>query len=143
MTGLSFFDCLVISSQIDNAKINVIAYIIKRKMNEFSYRLKIIMGGLSVRKFAERLEMSPTTVQEYIKGRTPPADFVVRVCERFGVDSWWLLTGDGKEPVPSISPRAAALVGNFEAMSEEDKRAFEHLVFAVAQSGKKVKKKAG
>lgn len=112
-------------------------------MHDFSYRLKIVMGDLSVRKFAERLEMSPTTVQEYIKGRNPPADFVVRVCEQFGVDSWWLLTGAGKPPEKPISSRAAALAENFEALGEEDKKAFERLVFTVAESGKRVKKKAG
>ncbi len=65
-------------------------------MDVIADRLKFIMGDLSVRKFAERLGMSPTTVQEYLKGRTPPADFIVRVCERFDLDSWWFLTGNKK-----------------------------------------------
>lgn len=55
------------------------------------------MGDLSVRKFAETLGCPPTTVQQYLKGRIPPADFIVLVCERFKVDSWWLLTGEEKK----------------------------------------------
>lgn len=65
-------------------------------MHDISYRLKILMDDLSVRKFAERLGMAPTTLQEYLKGRMPPADFVVRVCERLEINPWWLLTGNGE-----------------------------------------------
>lgn len=111
-------------------------------MTEISYRLKIIMGELSVRKFAAELGLSPTTVQEYLKGRTPPADFIVRVCERFRVDSWWLMTGveKGEPPaVPPISARTAAMVANFEALDEEDKRSVEKIAAALAESGKKVR----
>ena len=64
-------------------------------MNLIADRLKFVMGSHSVRKFAECLNMSPTTVHEYLKGRVPPADFIVRVCDRFGVDPRWLLTGEG------------------------------------------------
>lgn len=53
------------------------------------------MGDLSVRMFADRLSMPPTTVQEYLKGRMPPADFIVRVCDRFNIETKWLLTGEG------------------------------------------------
>lgn len=112
-------------------------------MNEFANRLKNIMGELSVRKFAAELGMSPTTVQEYLKGRVPPADFIVRVCERFNVDSWWLLTGEGVAPELTINPRTAALAANFEALGDEDKRALERIVLTLAQSQQKVKKKAG
>ncbi len=66
-------------------------------MNDISYRIKKIMGDLSVRKFAQEIRMSPTTVQEYVKGRMPSAEFVVRVCERYHLNSWWLLTGEGEE----------------------------------------------
>lgn len=73
-------------------------------MHDISYRLKLIMGDLSVRKFAERLEMPATTIQEYLKGRMPPADFIVRVCERFHVDCWQLLTGKEKTVAADPSP---------------------------------------
>lgn len=40
--------------------------------------------------------MAPTTLQEYLKGRMPPADFIVRVCERLDINPWWLLAGKGE-----------------------------------------------
>jgi transcriptional regulator with XRE-family HTH domain len=66
------------------------------------------MDTLSVRKFAERLDMAPTTLQEYLKGRMPPADFIVRVCERLEINPWWLLAGNGEmkstQPVVTADP---------------------------------------
>ena len=59
-------------------------------------RLKEIMSDMSVRDFAGKLGKSPSTLQEYLKGRIPPADFIVCVCEQFSVDAWWLLTGNGE-----------------------------------------------
>lgn len=53
------------------------------------------MGDMSGRSFAARLGKSPTTVNQYLNGRTPPSDFIVAVCETFKVGAWWLLTGDG------------------------------------------------
>jgi len=64
-------------------------------MYNFEARLNIIMGDMSGREFAARLGKGTTTVHQYLKGRTPPADFIVLVCERFGVEPRWLLTGEG------------------------------------------------
>lgn len=58
---------------------------------------------MSGRKFAAKLGKSPTTVNEYLHGRTPPADFIERVCERFKVDANWLLTGEEKEKPAVVS----------------------------------------
>ena len=51
---------------------------------------------MSGRKFAVALGMSPTTVNQYLNGRMPPADFIALVCGRFGVNATWLLTGEGE-----------------------------------------------
>ncbi len=64
-------------------------------MNSIEDRLKIVMDGMSGRKFAIALGMSPTTVNQYLNGRMPPADFIALVCGRFSVDATWLLTGEG------------------------------------------------
>jgi transcriptional regulator with XRE-family HTH domain len=58
-------------------------------------RLKKIMEGSSGREFANSLGKSPSTVDQYLKGRIPPADFIVLVCERHQVEPKWLLTGEG------------------------------------------------
>jgi transcriptional regulator with XRE-family HTH domain len=85
-----------LGSKTDNAKISPIEDICKVKMSTIEDRLKIIMGDLSGRKFAAELGVSSTTVNQYLNGRTPPAEFIVLVCEHYKVDSWWLLTGTGE-----------------------------------------------
>lgn len=55
------------------------------------------MGPMTVRAFAERLGKSPSTLQEYLKGRVPPADFAALVCDCFNVSVEWFLFGRGKK----------------------------------------------
>lgn len=98
------------------------------------------MQDLSVRKFADRLGVPQTTVQQYLKGRMPPADFIVLVCERFAIDPWWLLTGNSKVPERSITSRVVALADNCEALSEEDVGFVERIVSTLVQSQVIVKK---
>lgn len=112
-------------------------------MHDISDRLKILGESLSVRKFAERLDIAPTTLQEYLKGRMPPADFIVRVCERIpGIDPWWLMTGQGKAPEKRPDPRSAAVAANFEALNEDDKKAVEQIAATLAECQKITKKAA-
>lgn len=63
--------------------------------NAFADKLKEIMGEMTVRAFADRLGKSPSTLQEYLKGRVPPADFVALVCDCFNVSADWFLFGKG------------------------------------------------
>lgn len=109
-------------------------------MNVIANRLKIVMGELTVRKFAERLSMSPTTVQEYLKGRTPPADFIVRVCDQFDVDSWWLLTGRNIEAPSSVTASNRKQISKIPAIQESlstyDKELYNEVgVYALAGAG--------
>ena len=60
-------------------------------------RLKLLQGDLSVREFADRLSISSSTLWQYLRGRTPPAEIIVRVCERYDVTAWWFLTGNGEK----------------------------------------------
>ncbi len=76
----------------------------------FADRLKklIEVTGYSMRQFAKELGISPSTFHEYIKGRTPPADLLVRICERFNVSESWLLTGEGPMFRQEVKPRSNA-----------------------------------
>lgn len=126
--GLSLFlGCLKLICKTDSDKVTSFEHGFKKKMHLIENRLKKVMGDLSVRKFAEVLGCPPTTVQQYLKGRTPPADFVVLVCERFKVDSWWLLTGEGfvsEEPLEynCKDPVTERIDLMLEEMDEEGKR---------------------
>jgi transcriptional regulator with XRE-family HTH domain len=99
--------------------------------------------GLSQQALATVLNTSSGYISEIEQGKTVPGgNFLVSLNREFHVDINWLLSCEEKESTPPISPRAVALVDNFEAMSEKDKCAFEHLVSTVAKSGKKVTRKA-
>lgn len=99
--------------------------------------------GLTLKELAELIPSSPGFISEVENGlKTPGGDFILSLKRIFDVDLNWLLTGE-EGLAPPISTRAAALVDNFEALSEEDKRAIERTTFALAECGEKVKKKAG
>lgn len=60
---------------------------------------EILKDYSSARKMAEALNTSPTTLNEYLKGRIPPSDFVVRICEQLNISFEWILTGKGGKQV--------------------------------------------
>lgn len=53
--------------------------------------------------FAKELGLSPSTYDYYERSRVPPADILVKIAERTGVDLYWLLTGQVKA---GLSPGA-------------------------------------
>lgn len=61
----------------------------------FADRMKTIIGDRSQREFAKSLNISPSTLWEYLKGRIPPADLIARICEQYGVSEAWILSGEG------------------------------------------------
>ena len=66
------------------------------KANVFSDRLKIVQGQRSQREFAKALNISPSTLWEYMQGRIPPVDVIARICECEGLSEKWLLSGKGE-----------------------------------------------
>ena len=59
-------------------------------------RLREIVGNTPLDQLAELSDVHPETVRRYLNGKsTPSVLFVIAVCERFNVNSQWLLTGDG------------------------------------------------
>ncbi|MDA8388443.1 MAG: helix-turn-helix domain-containing protein [Nitrospiraceae bacterium] len=69
-----------------------------------THRLKQIIGDRSQREFAKSLGISPSTLWEYLKGRTPPADFIARVCERENVSLKWLMRGEDPLRAEGVTP---------------------------------------
>lgn len=101
-------------------------------------------GNHSQEELALAVGVTNVTISRYEKGhRTPDAEFLNRLVELYGCDPGWLLTGKGNEPKKTtISPRAAALLDNYEALNEEDKRAFERMALTLAEC-QKITRKAG
>jgi len=59
-------------------------------------RIKMIRGSLTQKRFAEKIGVHIGTVQLYETGNIPKGDVLQRICENFGVNINWLLTGKGK-----------------------------------------------
>lgn len=72
--------------------------------------------------FAKSLGISPSTYSYYEAGRVPPAEVLVRIADRSGVDLRWLLTGQASSPaVPSDHPavrRIARLLADHPRTAE-------------------------
>jgi transcriptional regulator with XRE-family HTH domain len=88
--------------------------------------------GLNQPEFGAIAGVSKTTQFNYEKGdRSPDAEYLAAIAG-VGVDVMYVLTGTRSIPhAESLSPRAAALLNNFEHMADEDKRAIERLADAV------------
>lgn len=66
-------------------------------------RLRIAVGSdQSFRQIAERVGMHPETVRRYMHGSSIPAEFVVRICQEYGVSANWLLLGAGPRSIQPV-----------------------------------------
>ena len=63
--------------------------------DQFIGRVKELIGDLSVRKFAHRAELNPSTLQATLEGRRPQMDTLVAIARAGGVTLDWLATGEG------------------------------------------------
>ncbi len=93
-------------------------------------RLKTVMAGIPQRKFAKQLEISPSTLWEYSRGRIPPADFIAKVCERFQISERWFLTGKGemRRPPDELDSTTHQILTLLQSMDAKDKRYILQLV---------------
>lgn len=76
------------------------------------------------------------------KGVAAPNAVALGLWAGIGLDVLYVVTGQragGTSAVPA-TPRQAALLDNFEHLSEDDKRALERTASALAQSARPVKK---
>ena len=76
----------------------------KQTNESISSRLKALIDlhtGGNLKKFAELSGINPVTLLNYSKGRMPKADALANICEFFGVNINWLLTGKGRRHIQS------------------------------------------
>lgn len=107
-------------------------------------------AGLSQVDFAESIDVTQGFLSGLEKGRyQPTADTLICITNIYKIDATWLLTGEEKTivaeespPYRKVDPRIAAMTANFEALSEDDKKAIEQIAATLAQS-QKINKKAG
>lgn len=98
--------------------------------------------GYTQPAFAEAASAKKRTLIDWEKGVSSPTAVQLSALSEIGVDVMYVVTGLRTMPVqqPALSRREAALVDNFEHLSEEDKRALERTASALAQSSGMTKK---
>lgn len=69
----------------------------RRRLNvEMGERLRSIIHKQTVRAVSAEMGFHPQSVRRWLQGdSSPPAAFLIAVCERFGVSADWLLLGIG------------------------------------------------
>lgn len=60
-------------------------------------------GARGKAEFAQRLGIEPNELARYERGKIPPGELLVRICEETGEDLQWLLTGVGSRGTVVIS----------------------------------------
>lgn len=96
--------------------------------------------GLNQDEFGVIAGVSKTAQFNYEKGdRSPDAAYLAAIAAA-GVDVMYIITGARSVPAAeSLSPRAAALLDNYEHAAEEDKKALERLASAIQKPVKNSK----
>lgn len=67
---------------------------------DIQHRLQMIVDAVeagNITKFAKNCGINPSTMHNYIQGRSPSVDVIIRICGAYGVNHKWLLTGDGPQ----------------------------------------------
>jgi len=108
--------------------------------------IKII--GINRAELSRRSGVPEGQLSKIVNGHTksPRGETLSKIAKALEVQEGWLITGEGereissKQEPTSLHPRAAALLDNWEHLSEEDKAALERMAFALAQSDKKINK---
>lgn len=79
-------------------------------------RMHQIIDAMTVRQVATAVDMSVSTVGNYLAGRAPSVQFIERFCVAFGVSSDWLLFGRGTAPMSDQEANARTLPGRLHAL---------------------------
>ncbi|MCQ2507278.1 MAG: helix-turn-helix domain-containing protein [Dorea sp.] len=77
---------------------------------------------VSMAKFAEVLQVSPATINQWEKGkREIPKPMITLICQKYDINETWLLTGEGEmhEP-PSRQQEIAQLVAKLAKLNMDD-----------------------
>jgi phage repressor protein C with HTH and peptisase S24 domain/DNA-binding XRE family transcriptional regulator len=64
--------------------------------------------GWSKSQFARALGISPSTYSYYERGRVPPIDVLLKICEVGDCDLYWLVTGRSREGGEKLAPGPAS-----------------------------------
>ncbi|MBX3588774.1 MAG: helix-turn-helix transcriptional regulator [Ramlibacter sp.] len=99
----------------------------------FEARLRAVIGDSTIDEFAAVLGETPQRVKDVLRGKQkPPADLLIKLQMKCGVDlNWLLVDGDAPMPMQQLSAREAALLDNYRAAAEDGRKAIEQTSVAV------------
>jgi Bacteriophage CI repressor helix-turn-helix domain len=103
-------------------------------METFPARLRTVIGDLTIAAFATSINEPDHRVENILREvQKPPADFLIKLHEQYGVDLHWLLTGKGNGGAPTITVREQRLLANYRGATDEGRKAIEQTSQAVAK----------
>lgn len=89
------------------------------ELGHFAERLKSVIGDEALRSFAERVGVAPSSIHQYLAGKSDPSRAtVIKIANAGNVSMLWLATGEGpmrrdqghdetREPFPAYDPSQA------------------------------------
>jgi transcriptional regulator with XRE-family HTH domain len=95
-------------------------------MHAIQKNLLKLKGNRSLQKFADKLGVLPSTLHNYLHGRTPPATFIITVCKKMGCDARILL-GLRKSNVTNSITKYGALKAVVESQFAELEKTLKYL----------------
>lgn len=102
-------------------------------MDAVKARLLSVIGSRSHPVFAEQLGEPVQRIRDVLRGKQrPPADLLVKLHQREGVDLNWLLCGTVDSGLVA-TPREAVLLANYRRVSEAEKADLEQKAAAAYQ----------
>ncbi len=86
--------------------------------NSFGERLLLAFNGAKQVEIAERLNITPTAVRNYLSGRIPDGDKLHQISEETNVNIHWLITGEGPSEIQT--ERTVPLKREFDPLMNRD-----------------------
>ncbi|HYE72587.1 MAG TPA: helix-turn-helix domain-containing protein [Blastocatellia bacterium] len=115
----------------------------KKIESEFGARLREAFGNAKNAEIARRLGVSEPAVKNYMEGRVPPSDTLVKIADLTNCSLHWLLTGEGMKTIETNNGTSlekplevgdedeaemAALFFNYKKLTPEDKAELRKLI---------------
>lgn len=76
----------------------------------FGVRLREAFPGASQTQIARQLDLSNSAVNNYVEGRIPPAEMLVKIADLTGYSIHWLITGEGPRRIYERQVRCQTLM---------------------------------
>lgn len=94
-------------------------------------RIKKIRGNVTIRSFAESINVATSALQYYEADTTKPGyDVLLRIIKKYNVDPAWLLTGEesGKHPKADITSKERYIINEYRKVDEGGQKIIDDFI---------------